>query len=99
MIHFSVVKLWVLKCVLQACTEVGFFYLINHGIEEKLLEAVFSESKKFFSLPLEDKMKLARRENRGYSPLYAEILDPSASFKGSIILSHCDFYATFGMFV
>ncbi|GFZ01137.1 2-oxoglutarate (2OG) and Fe(II)-dependent oxygenase superfamily protein [Actinidia rufa] len=66
----------------QACMECGFFYLINHGVDEKLLKNVIDESKKFFSLPLEEKMKLARKENRGYSPLYAENLNPSSSSEG-----------------
>lgn len=65
----------------QACMEYGFFYLVNHGVEEELLERVFDESKNFFSLPLEEKMKLARKEHRGYTPLYDEKLDPS-HFKG-----------------
>ncbi|XP_052209749.1 2-oxoglutarate-Fe(II) type oxidoreductase hxnY isoform X2 [Diospyros lotus] len=69
----------------QACTEHGFFYLINHGVEEELLNRVFDESKKFFSLPLEEKMRLARREHRGYTPLYAEKLDPSLGNKGKMI--------------
>ncbi|XP_047324350.1 1-aminocyclopropane-1-carboxylate oxidase-like isoform X2 [Impatiens glandulifera] len=61
----------------QACVHFGFFYLINHGIQEDLLKSVFDESRKFFSLPLEEKMKLPRKEDRGYGPLYAEKLDPS----------------------
>uniref|UniRef100_A0A5B6ZL38 Putative 1-aminocyclopropane-1-carboxylate oxidase-like n=1 Tax=Davidia involucrata TaxID=16924 RepID=A0A5B6ZL38_DAVIN len=66
----------------QACVEYGFFYLINHGVEEELLERVFDESKNLFSLSLEEKVKLARKEHRGYTPLYAENLDPSSSSKG-----------------
>ncbi|KAF5935583.1 hypothetical protein HYC85_026712 [Camellia sinensis] len=66
----------------KACIECGFFYLINHGVEQELLKQVFDESKRFFSLPLEEKMKLLHRENRGYTPLYAENLNPSSSSKG-----------------
>ncbi|GMY29973.1 2-oxoglutarate-Fe(II) type oxidoreductase hxnY isoform X1 [Fagus crenata] len=66
----------------QACIEYGFFYLVNHGVEKELLGKLFEESKKFFSLPLEEKMKLARKEHRGYTPLYAENLDPTSSSKG-----------------
>ncbi|KAA0041071.1 1-aminocyclopropane-1-carboxylate oxidase-like isoform X1 [Cucumis melo var. makuwa] len=65
--------------VRQACLDYGFFYLINHGVEETLLERVFDESRKFFSLPVEEKMKLVRKEHRGYTALYAEKLDPTAS--------------------
>ncbi|KAM7491187.1 hypothetical protein LguiA_034108 [Lonicera macranthoides] len=66
----------------QACMECGFFYLVNHGVEEDLLERMFDESRKFFSLPLEEKMKFPRKENRGYTPLYAENLNPSTKSKG-----------------
>ncbi|XP_062029645.1 2-oxoglutarate-Fe(II) type oxidoreductase hxnY-like isoform X1 [Rosa rugosa] len=66
----------------QACIDCGFFYLVNHGVEEELLGQVFDQSSKFFSLPLEVKSKLARKQNRGYTALFAENLDPSASSKG-----------------
>ncbi|KAF3943996.1 hypothetical protein ACB098_10G041200 [Castanea mollissima] len=66
----------------QACIDYGFFYLLNHGIEEELLGKVFEESKKFFLLPLEEKMKMPRKEHRGYTPLYAEKLDPTSSSEG-----------------
>ncbi|KZV16370.1 1-aminocyclopropane-1-carboxylate oxidase-like [Dorcoceras hygrometricum] len=63
----------------KACTECGFFYLINHGVEESLLQKVLEGNKMFFSLCLEEKMKLARKNHRGYTPLYAEKLDTSTS--------------------
>lgn len=66
----------------QACVDVGFFYLINHGVDEKLFKEVLEQSKNFFSLPLEDKMKLVRRNHRGYTPLYAEKLDTSSTTQG-----------------
>ncbi|XP_059440975.1 2-oxoglutarate-Fe(II) type oxidoreductase hxnY-like isoform X2 [Corylus avellana] len=66
----------------QACTEYGFFYLVNPGVEQELVERVFAESSNFFSLPSEEKMKLARKEHRGYTPLYAENLDPTSTSKG-----------------
>ncbi|KAK4422910.1 protein DOWNY MILDEW RESISTANCE 6 [Sesamum alatum] len=66
----------------QACIECGFFYLVNHGVEDKLLQKVLEGSKAFFSLSLEDKMKLARKEHRGYTPPYAENLDPSSISRG-----------------
>lgn len=63
--------------------EYGFFYLINHGIEDTLIWEVFRESKKFFALPPEEKMKLEHNDaHRGYTPIYAETLDPSSEFKG-----------------
>lgn len=57
---------------------------MNHGVEEESISQMFNESKKFFSLPLEDKMKLARKEHRGYTALWDEALDPSSTSKGSL---------------
>uniref|UniRef100_A0A804RBG8 Non-haem dioxygenase N-terminal domain-containing protein n=1 Tax=Zea mays TaxID=4577 RepID=A0A804RBG8_MAIZE len=71
--------------VAQACVEHGFFYVTNHGVDRGLLEAVFAESKRFFDLPMEDKMALLRGANhRGYTPPYAEKLDASSQFVGDL---------------
>ncbi|KAI3410855.1 uncharacterized protein J3R85_018370 [Psidium guajava] len=60
----------------QACSDSGFFYVINHGLSPQLMEEVFDQSRRFFSLPLSQKMKLLRNEkNRGYSPLFDQVLD------------------------
>ncbi|KAJ4970298.1 hypothetical protein NE237_003397 [Protea cynaroides] len=70
------------KSIRRACVDHGFFYLVNHGVGEELLKRVFEESKKFFLLPLEQKMKLKRKENRGYTPIYAEKLDTLLNSRG-----------------
>ncbi|CDP10000.1 unnamed protein product [Coffea canephora] len=70
------------QSIRQACMEYGFFYLINHGVEEELLKRVFEESRKFFVLPSEEKMKVVLKDHRGYTPHYAEKLDPSSISKG-----------------
>ncbi|PIA61758.1 hypothetical protein AQUCO_00200031v1 [Aquilegia coerulea] len=72
------------QTIREACVHYGFFYLVNHGVEDELINKVFDESKKFFSLPMHEKMKLTRKENRGYSPLFAEKLDTSAKFMGDL---------------
>ncbi|XP_048435880.1 1-aminocyclopropane-1-carboxylate oxidase-like isoform X2 [Pyrus x bretschneideri] len=67
----------------QACMECGFFYLVNHGVEEELFAEVFDQSSNFFSLPLEDKLKLTPKHQRGgYRPLFSENLDFASSSKG-----------------
>ncbi|GMI95655.1 hypothetical protein HRI_003234800 [Hibiscus trionum] len=63
----------------QACIEHGFFYLVNHGVDEELVKKVLEQSSKFFSLPIEDKMKLVQRSYRGYVTLYAGKLDITSS--------------------
>ncbi|KAK1307389.1 Peroxisomal acyl-coenzyme A oxidase 1 [Acorus calamus] len=62
----------------MACLDHGFFYLINHGIDDGILKRVFEESRSFFCLPLQEKMKMKierNSEHRGYTPLYSEILE------------------------
>ena len=49
-----------------------------------MLMKLFEESRRFFSLPLEYKMKFQKKENRGYSALYSEKLDPSPNAKGNV---------------
>ncbi|XP_039141310.1 2-oxoglutarate-Fe(II) type oxidoreductase hxnY-like [Dioscorea cayenensis subsp. rotundata] len=72
------------KSIRKACVDYGFFYLVNHGIEESFFQQVFNESKKFFSLPLDQKMKLkTRKDNRGYNPLPSVTLDSPPKVKGA----------------
>ncbi|KAM9977453.1 hypothetical protein ACTFIR_011320 [Dictyostelium discoideum] len=42
---------------IPSCIEYGFFYILNHSIEQSLIDRLMGLSKKFFSLPLEVKMK------------------------------------------
>ncbi|CAA6660977.1 unnamed protein product [Spirodela intermedia] len=67
----------------DACIDCGFFYVINHGISEELMEEIFVQSKKFFALPIDEKMKLLRnKKNRGYTPTLDEALDPDNQVGG-----------------
>ncbi|KAM0870136.1 hypothetical protein ACQ4PT_040217 [Festuca glaucescens] len=73
------------EAVRKACVDSGFFYVTNHGIQDELLAAVFGESKKFFELPLEEKMLLHRNSaHRGYTAPYDEKLDASSEFQGDL---------------
>jgi len=42
----------------DACTNVGFFYISNHGIPQGLVDAMFAQCPRFFGLPLAQKMQL-----------------------------------------
>ncbi|XP_058074184.1 2-oxoglutarate-Fe(II) type oxidoreductase hxnY-like isoform X2 [Magnolia sinica] len=67
----------------QACLDCGFFYVINHGISQEFMDEVFAQSKRFFDLPTEEKMKVLRNEkHRGYTPVLDEILDPDNQVHG-----------------
>ncbi|KAH7659375.1 Aminocyclopropanecarboxylate oxidase protein [Dioscorea alata] len=73
------------KSIRKACLDHGFFYLVNHGIEESFFQQLLKQSKKFFSLPLDEKMKLqTRKDNRGYNPLLSLTLDSSSEVKGDV---------------
>ncbi|KAI6042658.1 hypothetical protein EDC04DRAFT_908757 [Pisolithus marmoratus] len=59
----------------NACVTVGFFYVKNHGIPEEVISKVASAAERFFSLPIETKMKLdihASSNFKGYTALLAE---------------------------
>lgn len=49
---------------------VGFGYIVNHGIDPALIDAIFDASKTFHALPLEQKMSVALDANhRGFIPI------------------------------
>ncbi|KAI5988338.1 hypothetical protein EDD15DRAFT_2531711 [Pisolithus albus] len=48
----------------DACMNVGFFYIRNHGIPEETIDRALSAMKAFFSLPLETKMKVGTSPSR-----------------------------------
>ena len=50
-----------------ACEGVGFFFAVNHGVSEDLINRIFIESKRFHDLPFETKKILSVNQNqRGY---------------------------------
>jgi isopenicillin N synthase-like dioxygenase len=68
------------KAIGAACREVGFFYVVNHGVEAGLVREVFSLAGEFFALPLEEKMAVAMKRSpwfRGYLPIGGETTDPA----------------------
>ncbi|KAK9211643.1 hypothetical protein WN943_001020 [Citrus x changshan-huyou] len=70
----------------QACLDCGFFYVVNHGISQEFMEEVFSQSKRFFKMPLNEKMKVLRNEkHRGYTPVLDELLDPDTQVRVCLI--------------
>ncbi len=60
----------------HACFNVGFFYVINHGVPPCLVEATFAQTKRFFDLPLERKMEISCRDtpNRGYFEMFGGMI-------------------------
>ncbi|ONK66809.1 uncharacterized protein A4U43_C06F12200 [Asparagus officinalis] len=67
----------------QACLDCGFFYVVDHGISQEFMDEVFAQSKRFFDLPHDEKMKLLRNEkHRGYTPILDELLDQENQVNG-----------------
>ncbi|HEV7267668.1 MAG TPA: 2-oxoglutarate and iron-dependent oxygenase domain-containing protein [Falsiroseomonas sp.] len=54
----------------HAFTEVGFYFVRNHGIPQSLLDAAFAEAERFHAQPLEAKLAMKINEhNIGYMPM------------------------------
>ncbi|XP_076325806.1 uncharacterized protein LOC143233444 isoform X2 [Tachypleus tridentatus] len=47
----------------QAFSQIGFVYLVNHGISQEQFSAIFQKSRELFLLPLEVKEKYKRLPN------------------------------------
>ncbi|MGB3621790.1 isopenicillin N synthase family oxygenase [Ketobacter sp. MCCC 1A13808] len=65
----------------HACRNVGFFYVVDHGIPQTLIDTTFGEAKRFFASPLQDKQALSiqrSQHNRGYIAMADERLNPDA---------------------
>jgi isopenicillin N synthase-like dioxygenase len=70
----------------DACANVGFFYIKNHGVPLPLIVEMFAQSARFFRLPLEDKAVLHVKKSPhlvGYIGMKEENADPAVS-KGDI---------------
>src|SRR5262245_51203135 len=54
----------------RACEEIGFYFIVNHGVPLGLIERAFAETARFHAQPLPDKMKLLINDHMiGYLPL------------------------------
>ncbi|CEA06882.1 2-oxoglutarate-dependent ethylene/succinate-forming enzyme [Arthrobacter saudimassiliensis] len=60
----------------EATHRIGFFQLVGYGPAEQMVEPLFEVTKRFFDLPLEDRLELDNRRSphfRGYTRLGTEI--------------------------
>src|SRR6266480_3715262 len=68
----------------HACENVGFFYALNHGVPEALIDRAFAASRQFHALPLADKLTLRLDENNiGYLPINASVQGASTVHKAT----------------
>lgn len=68
-----------------ACRECGFFYVVNHGIDEQLQHQLEAESRRFFSRSRADKMAIRMERGgkawRGYFPIGQELTSGKPDLK------------------
>ena len=61
----------VVAAIGAASAEVGFFYVVNHGVEQATIEGAVEAARRFFAQPLEQRLAVkVGHTNRGYSPLF-----------------------------
>lgn len=54
----------------QACVETGFFYIVNHGVPQPVIDAAMAAAAEFFAYPAEVKRQVAvNRRHRGWHAL------------------------------
>jgi isopenicillin N synthase-like dioxygenase len=78
-------KAKVAEALREACTTVGFFYIVNHGIPQVLVAEMFAQGRRFFREPLEDKMLLHVKKSPhllGYIGMLDENANPAVSKGG-----------------
>jgi isopenicillin N synthase-like dioxygenase len=64
-----------------ACLDNGFFYVVNHGVSENLIDALFDETRRFFDSPMTVKSAVDKSLSfcqRGFEPMRAQTLEAGA---------------------
>lgn len=66
----------VAKQIGEAARDTGFFYVANHGIDQRLVEGAFAQAERFFDLSAERKAAVLKRPGfRGYETIETQRLD------------------------
>lgn len=74
----------VAEALTHACTSVGFFYALNHGVPQAVIDRGFAASRRFHALPLAQKLALRLNENNiGYMPMNASVQAASTVHKAT----------------
>ena len=71
----------------QVTHEVGFFYLVGHGIDPSLTDNILSVSRRFFALDEADKLEIANTESpqfRGYTRVGKELTNGNVDWREQI---------------
>lgn len=58
------------EAIRRACSETGFFYIVNHGVPQAVIDGAMGAAKTFFAQPLEVKRQVAvNKRHRGWHAL------------------------------
>ena len=72
----------VASAIEQAYSQVGFGYLINHGVPQPLIDGLFEASRQFHALPRAEKMKIEVNQfHRGFIPINTSTVRTSSIAK------------------
>lgn len=67
--------------IAAACRGTGFFYIENHGVPARIVEAAFAANRAFHARPPAEKLAIKMNKwHRGYQPLAASTLKSSDRF-------------------
>ena len=70
--------------VRHACENIGFFYALNHGVPQPVIDRCFAASRRFHAQPLDEKLRLRLNENNiGYMPMNASVQGASQVHKAT----------------
>ncbi|KAL3615612.1 hypothetical protein CASFOL_041273 [Castilleja foliolosa] len=78
------------RLVDQACRKHGFFLVVNHGIDMKLIEEAHKGTDSFFRIPLEEKERAMRKpgEHYGYASSFTNRFSSKLPWKETLSLSY-----------
>lgn len=58
------------EAIRKACSETGFFYIVNHGVTQSVIDTAMAAAKTFFAYPAEVKRQVAvNKRHRGWHAL------------------------------
>lgn len=73
------------KAIGDACSQLGFFYAVGHGVDPALETRLFEQARRFFALPSEEKqairMELGGAAWRGWFPVGTELTSGRPDWK------------------
>lgn len=76
--------------LVSVCHHVGFFTLVDHGIDESFLEAYFAGLRAFFALPRSTKEQIAKHRSphfRGWEDIGSELTDNKVDYREQLDVS------------